>query len=193
MGMVTDWTNSFFSFLTDLTDWFAPFATPPPPHKHTHTNFQLIDMTIVSEVILMYCISDNQHVFCWRTLGWMWPFASLDLTQCLSQRHRTSRPHPPRWTTDFRQEYGKQEKTHQIALNIFGNCYSDNDIRAVRHQHRPAQHSPDGFSACSPKTWLRPVQIICCDTNHTWHYDFSQTGVTTTKSYRKRLPRLAWA
>lgn len=51
-------------------------------------------------------------------------------------------------------------------------------------QHLTIQ--PDGFRLNSKvKTWLCQVQIIHHDTNHTWHYDFSKIGVTTTGSSHK--------
>lgn len=43
------------------------------------------------------------------------------------------------------------------------------------------------------KIQLRQVQILRRDTNQTWHYDLSETSVTTTMSSHKELAWLAWA
>lgn len=48
-------------------------------------------------------------------------------------RNRTLCSHPLGEPQPFGQkENGQQEKAHQTALNIFGNCYADNDIRLIR-------------------------------------------------------------
>lgn len=75
------------------------------------------------------------------------------------------------------------------ALSIFGKCYSDNDIRLIWQSYGLA----GSFSNGSARTWLRWVQIIRCDTNHSWQHDLSEAVVTTTTSSHKELVRSAWA
>lgn len=87
---------------------------------------------------ILACLCKSAHIqweYSWMNMPAC--ITSLHLTQCLSQRNQTLLPCPPWWTTTFRQGNGQQETAHQTALNIFGNCYSDNDIRLIwLHHHR---------------------------------------------------------
>lgn len=121
------------------------------------------------------------------TLGWTCQPVLLPLTHSLSQRNQTLAP-PTSVNHNLETAEGTAGKI-STALSIFGKCYSDNDIRLIWQSYSLA----GSFSNGSARTWLRRVQIIRCDTNHSWQHDLSEASVTTTTSSHKELVRSAWA